>query len=64
MFYLVVELGDVCLAQSLAQFHVFVDELLQVGIVVIDTPPLVNDDGHESEHHHDDGGGEGHGDDK
>ena len=44
-----------------AQLHVLVDELLEVGIVVTDAPPLKDDDGHQCQHYHDDGSSEGDG---
>ena len=47
-----------------AQLHVLVAELLEVGIVVTDAPPLKDDDGHEGKHYHDDGDSQGNCNDK
>lgn len=48
----------------LLQLLVFVDEFLQMCIVVADAPSLVNNDNHQCQHYYDDSGGEGYGEDK
>ena len=48
----------------LPQTNVLVDELLEMGVVVIDAPPLIDDDEHKREYYHDEGSGKGDGNDE
>lgn len=57
-------LHDSCSLHLLLQLLVFVDELLQMCIVVADAPSLVNNDNHQCQHYYDDSGGESYGEDK
>ena len=50
--------------QFLVQFDVLVDELLEVDILVADTPPLEDDDANQRQHYHNHCGSESNGDDE